>query len=161
MLSKTHWQLDGNIFLSSGVYLVLIILLHMDEAIFHPGVRLALITDSAFQSSTHSSKKVASKTQGTDLNSSINCVDSQIWNKSLKLSGAQCSLSLKWWYRSLKFKGSPKLQYFFSNSIFSSSSFIIFWDIFMIFTWSFDIFQFHVLLLSLFFIKWRHEEWIR
>lgn len=65
---------------------------HIGEAVCHRGVQLALVTDSDFESTIHSSKKVAPKTWGTgDLNASINYADSQIGNKSQKLSGAQCS----------------------------------------------------------------------
>lgn len=48
--------------LSSRVYLVFVILHHIEEAVCHRGVQLALITDSDFESSTHGSKKAASKT---------------------------------------------------------------------------------------------------
>lgn len=59
----THWQLEGNIFfLSSRVYLVFLVLHHLGEAIGHPKIQLALITDSDFESRPHGSRNVASET---------------------------------------------------------------------------------------------------
>lgn len=49
-------------FLSCRVYLVFVVLHHIGEAVCHRGVQLALITDSDFESTTHGSKKAASKT---------------------------------------------------------------------------------------------------
>lgn len=130
-------------FWGSGVYLVFVILLHIREAIFPLRAHVALITDSDFQNTPHSFKTVAFKTQGTrDLNSNLNCVDSEILNKSWSLSGAQCPLSLRWWYLSLKwwwnltlkFRESLNLQNFFSCSLFSSFSFIEHSEVLLLFS---------------------------
>lgn len=49
-------------FLSSRVYLVFLVLHHLGEAIGHPKIQLALITDSDFESTPHGSRNVASET---------------------------------------------------------------------------------------------------
>lgn len=120
-------------FLSSS--LVFVVLFQIGDTVFHLRAQVALITDSDFLSTPLSFKKVASKTQGTrDLNSNLNCVDSDILSKSWNLSGAQSPLSLKWWYLTLKVRDSLNLQNFFSSSLFSSSSFTEHFEVFLLFS---------------------------